>query len=208
MYSVYPDVTGSRRLPGQWWDDHEGYVSAVPANFAYGIVDHGNKPWSLIPGDGYVGSSQNVAPTSDDDEEDDDGWRDQRPDDDADRDSIDDLAPSPRNESDRVYDDADVDSEDKDMDGENADAPEESVDEEIEPPDDMDAAASNDNAADDELDNDGPSSRFMVLPIPPTPESAGFFHTLFGFAFIMLALSGHFVRKTWRQENTIPTPSL
>lgn len=55
--SVYPACChDTRRLPGQWWDDAVRYPTAGPAHHEYGEVDHGDKPWSLIPGDGYVGA--------------------------------------------------------------------------------------------------------------------------------------------------------
>ncbi len=65
-YDVYPAAGhGSRRLPGQWWNQPRLYPKAPAANLAYGVVDHGDKPWSLIPGDGYVGSSVTTAPSPD-----------------------------------------------------------------------------------------------------------------------------------------------
>lgn len=56
-YSVYPAASGSgRRLPGQWWNEG-GIYSSAPANVSYAPVNNSHKPWSLIPGDGYVGAS-------------------------------------------------------------------------------------------------------------------------------------------------------
>lgn len=56
-HSVYPaHGHGARRLPGQWWNQSQQYAWSPPANHAYGVIDHGSKPWSQIPGDGYVGA--------------------------------------------------------------------------------------------------------------------------------------------------------
>lgn len=68
-FSVYPEVTEGRRLPGQWWDDHTAYPVGPPANLAYGFVDNSHKPWSLIPGDGYVGASPDKAPEDEEESE-------------------------------------------------------------------------------------------------------------------------------------------
>lgn len=66
QYSVFPaHGHGARRLPGQWWNQHQQYPWSPPANHAYGHIDHGDKAWSVIPGDGYVG-----APDKEDLEED------------------------------------------------------------------------------------------------------------------------------------------
>ncbi len=60
IYPVYPDHTGSvghRRLPGQWWDGAHYPASTLPPYLSYGQVDHSHRPWSVIPGEGYVGAT-------------------------------------------------------------------------------------------------------------------------------------------------------
>ncbi|MFK7820636.1 MAG: hypothetical protein AB8G99_18090 [Planctomycetaceae bacterium] len=211
-YSVFPEVTANRRLPGQWWDDREFHVSAVPANHAYGVVDNSHKPWSLIPGDGYVGSSQNTAPEGDEDTEADDGWEEDTNDaedttemDDSDTDE---LAPSPRpsvipDEDENTPSDSDpaYESNENKADGSESKSDDPNTD-------DFDAAKDSSSFGFDEDNGSNSRSEVMTLPVPAAPDSAGFPQTLFGFAFIALALAGHFVRKTWRLENTIPTPNI
>ncbi len=214
IFSVYPADSGfGRRLPGQWWDDGGSYISAPAANHAYGFVDNSNKPWSLIPGDGYVGAGVPEKPKDDEEEEDD----------------YDDEDDDDFNEDDGSYED--------DMDAPSEDISPPLPDPDFDNPDSMqDKTPATRSGADDDLEREldslldprkddgprGPSNRpepgdndtsfeqpFNSLSVPPTPASAGFMTSLLALAMIGLAFAGHYARRSWnRNENEVPVMTI
>lgn len=203
IFSVYPADSGSgRRLPGQWWDDGGSYISAPAANHGYGFVDNSHKPWSVIPGEGYVGAA--VPTVSKDDEADDDYNKnddlnedDGSYEDDTDTPSEDFRPPLPGN-----FDDPDTDSmKDK------APATKSDADKDLER--ELDGLLDPPRGPSDRPEPDETDASFEPLDslsVPPTPASAGFDTSLLALAMIGLAFAGHYARRSWRQkDNEVPT---
>jgi hypothetical protein len=207
-FSVYPADPGvGRRLPGQWWDDGGSYISAPAANHAYGFVDNSDKPWSLIPGDGYVGAS--VPKVSKDDEDDEDY------DENDDEDTYEDDTDAPSEDLDpplpETFDDSDTDMMDKDKQpATRSDADgdlERELDSLLEPQrDDAPRGPSN---RPEPVETDASFEPLNSLSVPPTPASAGYEVSLLALALVSLALAGHYARRSWnRNADEVPVMTI
>lgn len=225
VFSVYPADCGcGRHLPGQWWDDCEGRVSAPAANHAYGHVDNSHKPWSLIPGDGYVGASVAQIPEEGDDDRSEEevpadltadpkaATETDQPAPVAEPESLVPAAPAkPEAKEETPKKDAESDGF-----GFRKDEPQKPRSEKaqeqrrksVEPPrrnnDRKRRRRKSDAAIEQPADQTGtletaPAQEAVpAVPVPPKQSNAGLGYGLLGFALLALAFTGHFVRKTWR----------